>query len=189
MKKTTVKFSIQHYNGKFNVSIEGPAYKVNDLEIAEKRSRTGLFILRKYRCAVPIYTFGFLDDSIEFRPTHGGEWSSSAETINEVFGTNLVEVIYNGCIAAFELKWLKNAICNHALFNGNKIAAVIKDEFETDVDVDESEAFEPTVENKTVSIPEDLYDRVVDYFDGKRPKGIMLTDEEIKLLTDLENCK
>jgi hypothetical protein len=58
--------------------------------------------LRFYRDgAFRWYTFGIMSKNPNNRPGHGGEWSSNAKFINEVFGIKLVDGVLNSYTCAF----------------------------------------------------------------------------------------
>lgn len=78
--------------------------KEGDKEIGEVRLRTYT------HPNIPLYSYGLMLNEPKQRPGHGGEWSSNSRTINQFFGTNLIEAAVDGIAMAVPVDWIKEIL-------------------------------------------------------------------------------
>lgn len=103
-----------YYNGHWNVYIYtkgGYESWIKNPDQIIKKGEYGEFRFRTYNYdEIPIHGFGFMHDDPQRRPGHGGEWSSNSESINPIFGVDVMEVAVDQIGVAVPRKWLKEQL-------------------------------------------------------------------------------
>ena len=105
-----MKIKLCWFNQRWNVYLEseGGYNKWETKEVLHKDQDGGMYRLTTYNVeGYDIYTFGLLTHDIRRRPGHGGEWSSNAQNINEVFGVNLTEIGMDRIAASIDIDVLR----------------------------------------------------------------------------------
>jgi hypothetical protein len=113
------KIKLLYFNSRWNLYICGEEvniYRDNAVEVSSIGNEDHEFILRKFEVGlqVPFYTFGLMYRDERKRPGHHGEWSSRSSVINSIFGTDLLEVAYNGVSTAISAADLRKLLGDKA---------------------------------------------------------------------------
>ncbi len=115
-----------YFNQHWNIYFYSEGISYNDwLKEPELQTITedrGEYRLRKYKHPeIPIHSFGFMANEGEYKPGHGGEWSSNSVAINNVFKTNLLEVDVDQISVAVPIDWLKKVMRDNVTWKEDHI--------------------------------------------------------------------
>lgn len=87
-------------NGFTRYSIEGVTFKAKSDRLIKDGHRTWRLTTHETEEGIILYSFGVTDERNP--PGHGGEWSSRADVINDVFDCNLFDIVVDGWSCAID---------------------------------------------------------------------------------------
>lgn len=118
-----MKVKLCYFNNHWNVYLfSNTDFDWKDKTLKTSKNERGEFRLREYKHPeITVFSFGFMCHNPVERPGHGGEWSSNSKAINEVFGTDLIEVALDNVSCAVSLKWLKELLGDKVIWEPDDI--------------------------------------------------------------------